>query len=388
MAIVAFIPVRGGSKSIPKKNILPIAGKPLVHWTTLAALACPEIDRVYVASDSAEIRAVASRIDNERLSVIDRSPETASDQATTESALLEFARDTEFDKVVLIQATSPLLTAADLSGALAELRTSAADSLLSVTREHRFLWRADEHGFVQASNYSPESRPRRQDWDGELFENGAFYITSREALMASSCRISGKVVAWRMGSETALEIDEPSDLARVESMLAARQAPGDITERAKSIKLLVSDVDGVLTDSGMYYGPQGEVLKKFNTRDGMGMAKWRQHGFQVAIMTSEDTSIVKSRASKLKIDNVFVGVGDKKEELTRFCAQEKVALDEVCFIGDDINDLGVMEIAGLIACPSDAIPEVKSRAHFVCQNAGGRGCVRELIEHLLNLKET
>ena len=183
MDTVAFIPVRGGSKSIPRKNIKPLLGTPLVLWTMRAALACPKISLLYVASEDPEIRRVANRITDDRLSVIDRDPQTATDQATTESALLDFARKHDFGRVVLIQATSPLLTGADLTGALEKMDKCQADAMLSVTRAHRFLWKPYPDGTVTPINYDPLRRPRRQEWDGELMENGAFYITSREALM-------------------------------------------------------------------------------------------------------------------------------------------------------------------------------------------------------------
>jgi N-acylneuraminate cytidylyltransferase len=177
----------------------------------LAALDCPEIDRLYVASEDERIRQVAAEISNDRLEVIDRSPATATDDATTESALLEFAANHDFGKVVLIQATSPLLKGADISNAIKLLDSSGADSLLSVTREHRFLWKQGGCGEVTPSNYDPLARPRRQDWDGELFENGAFYITGRTALLKSECRISGRVTAFEMSPETGIEIDRPRD---------------------------------------------------------------------------------------------------------------------------------------------------------------------------------
>lgn len=220
MDTVAFIPVRGGSRSIPRKNIRLIAGRPLVHWATAAALGCPEIGRVYVASDDPEIRVVAGQLACPRLRVVDRDPETATDEATTESALLDFAEAYDFDRVVLIQATSPLLTAGDLSGALARMDTLCATSLVSVTREHRFRWSEHPGGLVTPMNYDPRDRPRRQDWSGELQESGAFYITARAALLESRCRISGWIAAWEMPRKTAIELDDPDDWVAVSHHLS------------------------------------------------------------------------------------------------------------------------------------------------------------------------
>jgi N-acylneuraminate cytidylyltransferase len=383
---VAFIPVRGGSKSIPRKNIRPLAGRPLVHWAALAALECPAIDRVYVASDDAEIRAVAARLGNERLHVIDRDPVTATDEAPTEAALLEFARAREFGRVVLIQATSPLVTASDLCGALALLDAAGQGSLLSVTRERRFRWAPSPDGSVVPVNYNPRTRPRRQDWAGELFENGAFYITTRKDLLESGCRLSGAVLAWEMAPETALELDEPSDWEVAAQRLAARARPADLAARCRPIELLVSDVDGVLTDAGMYYGPEGETLKKFNTRDGMGFGRWRQAGLRAALVTSETTPIVERRAAKLQIELVRQGATDKAAALDELLVLERLTPDQVAYIGDDLNDLPALARVGLAACPADAAAPNRAIAHYVCTRRGGDGCLRELVDYILEHK--
>ena len=385
---VAFIPVRGGSKSIPRKNIKSLAGRPLVHWTMAAALGCDRIHRLYVASESAEIRSIAGQLSHDKLRVIDRSPDTATDTASTESALVEFVNNYDFDTVVLIQATSPLLRSQDLDAALAVFEKENADSLLSVVREHRFIWRPTEDAAVQPLNYAPDNRPRRQEWDGELFENGAFYITKRSALIESGCRLSGKTIPYEMSPENALELDEPYDWRAAEQRLMERIASpsGDMTNRCRRIKLLVTDMDGVLTDAGVYVGADGELCKKFSTRDGMGFALWRKAGFKAAIMTSEDTPIVVQRARKLGIELLYKGVADKGAMLERLMSEEGLVPEEVGFIGDDVNDLPAFAKVGFSACPADAVPEVKSAAAYLCRQKGGHGAVREVIDIILQNK--
>src|ERR1700738_3066355 len=117
--------------------------------------------------------------------------------------------------------------------------------------------------------------------------------------------------------------------------------------RARRVRLLCVDVDGVLTDAGMYYGPDGEVLKKFNTRDGMGLARVRQAGVAVAIISGDDSAIVHARAAKLQIDDVFSGVSNKLEKVQSLCHRQTLELVEVAYIGDDLNDLSAMECVGL-----------------------------------------
>lgn len=222
MKTVAFIPIRGGSKSIPLKNIKPINGKPLVYWTLLAAHNCPEIDEIYVATDSKEISDTVKDFGFARVRVIGRSPESATDTASTESVMLEFAEKYEFDDIILIQATSPLLTSGDLSRGIKEYAGEEIDSILSVVRQKRFIW--DSCGkYVRPHNYDIFSRPRRQEFEGFLVENGAFYITSKKLLLDSRCRISGRIAAVEMSEESYFEIDEPSDWIIIEELMKQRE---------------------------------------------------------------------------------------------------------------------------------------------------------------------
>ena len=223
---VAFIPVRGGSKSIPLKNIKPINGKPLVYWTIKAACECKYLDKVYVSTDSDKIKAVVNEIvvSNEydyfnKIEVIDRSAESASDTASTEFVMLEFADKYDFDNICLIQATSPMLKASDVNHGFELFMDDNTDSVLSVVRQKRFNWSTDESGFVHPSNYDVFNRPRRQEFDGYLVENGAFYITSKSDLLKTKNRISGNIKAYEMDESTYFEIDEPGDWIIIENLM-------------------------------------------------------------------------------------------------------------------------------------------------------------------------
>lgn len=166
--VVAFIPVRGGSKSIPLKNIKEICGKPLVYWTVKAACSCKYIDKVYVATDSTAIKETVESFKSgneaglfEKLNVIDRSAESATDTASTEFAMLEFAEKHDFNDIVLIQATSPLLSNVDLNNGFELYKEADTDSVLSAVRQKRFNWDVDENGFANPTNYDVFKRPRR-----------------------------------------------------------------------------------------------------------------------------------------------------------------------------------------------------------------------------------
>lgn len=385
---VAFIPVRGGSKSIPLKNIKPISGRPLVYWTIKAACGCKYIDKVYVATDSDKIKETVESFKTgsgtelfAKVEVIGRSPESAADTASTELAMLEFAGNYEFDNIVLVQATSPLLKSMDLDCGFEAFNEEGTDSVLSVVPQKRFHWANDEHGFIHPTNYDVFHRPRRQEFDGYLVENGAFYITSRTDLIKYQNRVSGNIKAVEMNGDTFFEIDEPSDWVIIEALMKKNgiTAPDEMPE----IKMFLTDCDGCLTDGGMYYSEHGDELKKFNTRDGMGFALLRQKGIITGIITSESADLNHRRAEKLKLDILESGCKDKVSEVKRICVEKGVDLANVCYIGDDINDLEVIKMVGFGCCPADAMPQVKEIAKYVTKVRGGEGVIREVVEAIL-----
>lgn len=153
----------------------------------------------------------------------------------------------------------------------------------------------------------------------------------------------------------------------------------------KNIKLLVLDVDGVLTDAGMYYSEKGDEFKKFNARDGLMIRRLTSSGFQVAILSNGfNENLVKSRAALLGIQNVHVGSFKKVDVLAEVCTKLKITFQEVAFIGDDVNDEELMNKIALAVCPSDAIEKIKNTAHLILNKKGGEGCVREFIDDYLS----
>ena len=390
---VAFIPVRGGSKSIPLKNIKELNRRPLVYWTLDAAVQCKKIDRVYVCTDSGAIR---EKVDEyaalyqcrDKLLCIDRPRETATDIASTESAMLYFAGAyPEFERLVLIQATSPLLSAEHLSQAIEHYEAAGYDSLLSVVRQKRFCWVECENGY-RPVNYNYNNRPRRQEFDGYLVENGAFYINTRTNLLESKCRLSGSVGVYVMPEETYFEIDEPSDWVIVEQLLKKRASTSrPHFDRIGRIKMLITDCDGVMTDGGMYYSELGDEGKKFNTRDGMAVQLLHKHGIRFGIITGENVDIVRRRAEKLHVDECHIGVPDKTVALDAICAKYGLTDQEIAYIGDDLNDIGVLQRVGLPCSVADGIQAAKSAALYVTRAKGGQGAVREVAELLIQNKE-
>lgn len=157
----------------------------------------------------------------------------------------------------------------------------------------------------------------------------------------------------------------------------------DILNLKKDIRLVLSDVDGTLTDGGMYYSKNSEELKKFNTKDGMGFSLLKNTGYKVGIISKEDSPIADARAKKLKLDVIELGVADKLNCVTKLCNKFGLTLKNVAYIGDDINDIELLKLSGFSACPSDANKKVKECVKVVLGKKGGDGCFREFADLLL-----
>lgn len=154
-------------------------------------------------------------------------------------------------------------------------------------------------------------------------------------------------------------------------------------ERLKKIKVLILDVDGVLTDGGIIIDSNGVETKRFDVQDGFGLVFWKKCGFKSAIISARQSAVVAHRAKDLQIDEVFVGVYPKINSYEELNKKWNVKDEEICFIGDDVADLGILKRVGFAAAVANAVFEVKSIAHYVSPKKGGEGAVREIIELIL-----
>lgn len=221
---IVFIPVRGGSKSIPLKNIKILNGRPLVYWTAYASQNAKCIDKVVIATDSPEIKSTVLDFNFSKLEVYDRSSENASDTASTESVMLEYINNSKLkdnDLFFLVQATSPMLKSEHIDGMYEEFCKNDSDSMFSSVREKQFKWGVNINGKtgLQPVNYDYRNRPRRQDFEGLIAETGACYINSVGNIKRDKCRLSGKISTYELPSYTAYEIDEPADWIIVEELM-------------------------------------------------------------------------------------------------------------------------------------------------------------------------
>jgi CMP-N,N'-diacetyllegionaminic acid synthase len=222
--VLCIIPARGGSKRLPGKNLAPLAGKPLVAHSIEQALAAPSVERVVVSTDDPEIARAARERGAE---VIERPAELATDEAPSEGALLHALDTLEAregyvpDLLLFLQATVPVRRPEDLEAAIATLEREGADSLLSVVESRRFHWREDVGG-ARPVDYDPRRRPRSQERQPDLVENGSIYLVRPAVLRREGCRLGGRIALYRMGAESAVDVDGPLDLALCAAALSWR----------------------------------------------------------------------------------------------------------------------------------------------------------------------
>ena len=365
---IAFIPARCGSKTIELKNIKEFNSKPLIYWTAMAAQMSDKIDKIVIATDCDQIERIVNGFNFSKLEVYRRSKENAQDTSSSESVILEyihFSKLSPTDNFLLMQATSPFTNSDDVNNIILLKESLKYDSLLSCIKQKRFYWSVNG----KPINYNYKNRPRRQDFDGVYMENGA---------------LSGNIGIYEMPEYTGIEIDEEQDWIFAES-LCKQLGLLKYISTSNHIRLLLTDVDGVLTDAGMYYTENGDEIKKFSTYDGMGFKLLKEYGIKTGIITSENRELNERRAEKLKLDFIFQGVSNKLKKVKELSKNNNISLREIAYIGDDINDLELLSAVGLAACPKNANKKVKNISGIIqLSSKGGEGAVREFIEIILN----
>jgi YrbI family 3-deoxy-D-manno-octulosonate 8-phosphate phosphatase len=380
---VAIVPARGGSERIPRKNLLSVGGKPLLVHTLEHARRCEQIDALYVSTDDAEIAGVARAHGAE---VIERPADLAGAHASSESALAHALgwlgeRGIAPELVAFLQCTSPLRADGDLGRAIDGLRDAAADSLFSACRNRRMFWRRSAQDELESLNYDHRRRPRTQDFEPQWMENGSIYLFKPWVLERTGNRLGGKIAVYEMGETESIEIDSPEDAELCDWLLRRRERAGAV-KFPREIDAVVFDFDGVLTDDHVWVDEQGHELVRCDRGDGLGVARLREAGIPVWVLSSESNPVVAARCRKLGVP-VQQGLRDKGAALGALAAEHGFDLGRVVYVGNDVNDLSCMEQVGFSVAVADAVALVRERADWVLARPGGRGAVRELCERIL-----
>ena len=376
---------RGGSKGVPGKNLLPVAGVSLIGRSVRAGRAATGVGGVYVSTDDADIAAEARRFG---ATVIDRPAELAGDTASSESGWLHAvpiirAAQPNLDTLVFLQCTSPFTTGADIDGCLSAMLDQNAACALSVIADHGFLWTTDADGFGTGVNHDHlQQRKRRQDLPPQYLENGAIYCVDAAAFERTGQRFCGPV-ALHAVDHPPVEIDTLQDFELCTRIALGRQTQEVSADRLHQIRAVVMDFDGVHTDNLVFTDQHGTETVRTSRGDGMGLSMLRDTGrWQLMIMSKERNPVVVARAKKLKIE-VFHAVDDKVAALGDWLAQRNLGWEALLYVGNDVNDLGALKHAGVSVCPSDAHPTVLGAVDWILPQPGGKGALRSLCDHLL-----
>jgi len=377
---VAIIPARGGSRGVPRKNVLPVGGVPLVARAVASARAAERVDLVVVSTDDAEIARVAA---DAGATVVDRPADIAGSTASSESALLHVLDTLERDgthvgTVVFLQATSPFIDARGIDDAVAMVDGGGYDAAFSAFETYGFLWSRDVDAAAAAINHDAAHRPRRQDREPHYLETGAFYAFDAAGFRRAGHRFFGRVGIVEVPELSAVEIDDHAQLA-----LARAIAPlVDEGTEPVDVDAVVTDFDGVHTDDTALIDAHGDERVRVSRSDGMGVARLRRAGIPVLILSTETHPVVGARAAKLQVE-VLQSIDDKAAAIRRWAEARGIPLSRIAYLGNDVNDIPALELVGWPIAVADARPEVRAICRRVLSRRGGDGAVRELAELVL-----
>ncbi|MBF4136283.1 transferase [Streptomyces albidoflavus] len=389
--VLAVIPARGGSKGVPGKNLAEVGGVPLVARAVHACRTARLVSEVLVSTDDP---AIAEAARTAGATTVERPAPLSGDTATSEAAVLH-ALDTDearhgrlADVVLLVQCTSPFLTADDVDGVTAAV-LEGADTAVTAAPFHGFLWRDLATGATPSSghgvNHDAAHRPRRQDRPEDLLETGAAYAMRGDGFRAVRHRFFGRTALVRTDPARVLEIDDPHDLARARALaplLDRNEAPGARRPGPGDVDAVVLDFDGTQTDDTVQIDAEGRERVSVHRGDGLGIAALRDAGVPLLILSTEQNPVVTARARKLRIP-VLHGVDRKDEALKQWCDEQGVDPARVLYAGNDANDLPCFALAGWPVAVASAHEPVRRAARAVTTAPGGRGAVREIASWLL-----
>lgn len=383
--IICIIPARGGSKRILRKNILPLAGIPTLAWSVIHAVQSELVGTTYVSTDDDEIGAVALRYGAQ---VVPRPVDLSNDTASSESALLhvlDWRRAqgmADPDLVVFLQATSPVRKRGEIDGAIRHLTDGQYDSVWSACENTRFIWGLNKAGDLYPFNYDYKNRKREQDLDRQFRENGSIFVFKPWLLREQNNRMGGRMGVFEQDYWASFQIDTPEHVDLIDWILRTRPEYQVEPQLTAALDLVVFDFDGVMTDNSVQVDQNGSESVRCNRGDGWGIARLRERGMPMMVLSTEENPVVAARCAKLKLP-CHHGIGDKGAYLGRYLAENGIDPARVAFVGNDVNDLGCLEQVGFPVAVADAHPRVLAMARVVLAAKGGEGAVREFCDRLL-----
>ena len=401
MNAVAVIPARYASTRLPGKPLLDICGKPLIQhvWETVSR--ARGLDEVVVATDDMRIAHAVQAFGGK---VCMTSPDCRSGS----DRVREVAASLAADVYVNVQGDEPLLEASaierlrDVFTEDASVQVATLCSRISEEQArspHQVKVIRDHAGNALYFSRAPLPFVRESGESTEFLGHVGIYAYRADVLRGfASLPFSPLEQAEKLEQLRFLQagipvrvlevppmgvgVDTPEDLERVRAVVKKRRR-AEALEKLKRVRLVITDVDGVLTDGGLYYGPDGECLKRFHARDGLGVKLLQQAGIQVAVLSGRDCPALRRRLADLGITEAVLEQVDKRAVLSGIIERCGVSAEEVAFIGDDIPDMEVFALCGVSVTVGDAPDYVKAKADLVLECQGGQGAFRELLDVIL-----
>lgn len=399
--VLAVIPARGGSKGIPRKNIKLFAGYPLISYSIAAGLQAQSVTRVIVSTDDEEIAAVSRQFGAETPFL--RPSELAKDQTTDlpvfEHALQWLKENQGYspDLVIQLRPTSPIRPRGCVDEAVELLQQHPeAHSVRGVVPSGQNpykMWRLDGTDqpmtpLLELPTVAEPFNAPRQALPSTYWQTGHIDVIRPRVILEQKSMSGSVILPYLIDARYTVDIDTPFDWQRYEWLV--RNGDLDMVDPASrrrhfpaKVSLVVMDFDGVLTDNLVYVDENGVEKVSASRGDSMGIRLVREAlPIEFMVISTEVNPVVSARCSKLKLE-VHQGINDKASALREILRQKGIPAEEVVFIGNDVNDLGCLQLAGYAVVPADAEPEVKRQADLVLSRKGGRGAVREFCDTLL-----
>jgi len=400
MEILALILARGGSKSIPHKNIRPLAGCPLIAYSIAAGLQSKLVTRTIVSTDDEQIAVVARTCGAETpfLRPVEFAQDDTTDYPVFTHALSWLAQHEDYHPEIVVQLrpTSPIRPPDCVDRAVQLLLDHPdADSVRGIvpSAQNPFkMWRVDETGRMlpllnvpgleEPFNAPRQALPQTYWQTGHIDAIRVTTITHKNSLSGHM------ILPFHIDSRYAVDIDTLKDWQRTEWLMAQGDLPMVTPALGKrllpaKVSLVVFDFDGVMTDDRVWVDQDGREMVAAHRGDGMGIALLHRAGIPAIVLSTEPNPVVAARCRKLELP-VIQGLSDKAAALASLLAERSLDSAEVIYLGNDVNDLPCFTLAGCAVAVADAHPDVKAKADFVLVHKGGQGAVRELIDLILS----
>jgi len=402
--ILALIPARGGSKGIPRKNIKPFAGYPLVAWSIAVGLQANSVSRVIVSTDDEEIASVARQFGAETpfLRPSEYAQDRTPDLPTFEHALkwLEDVEGYKPDIIVQLRPTSPLRSRDMIDSAVKILIDNPdADSVRGVvpSGQNPFkMWRFQGYDkpmrpLLEVEGIAEPYNAPRQILPPTYWQTGHIDAIRTKTITHKKSLTGDVIYPLVIDPRYTVDIDTPVDWAKYEALVYQGGldlvTPNTKQRRRmpKKVELIIFDFDGVFTDNRVWTDQEGREMVAASRSDSLKFGTLREKGIEVMILSSEPNPVVAARAKKMGVEVMHgIGLQDKGRVMREVLEEKNVKAENVVYVGNDINDLPCFDVAGWSVAVPDAYPEVLQAADFVLSKPGGYGAVRELCEIILN----